>query len=287
MIILQVAFENEVYPALCALDLKSDTVKIIVACCVDRKPQLLTFDSSRGEVQKHEPGTIVQFGSIPDPYKARTSDVLRGINQKSLDGSISLPIILSLTHAYCMHDELMKHCVGGAFYGLQVDREGVRWQGDILYGLYDVYDVKESPIYFVSSVVRDDVLVVRSAITGQCVYFLDELACANVTNWRTHWWDNSHDVVCEGQFDYVVLLNRIKKIVCVVEMRKETAVKHLTLNPSQDAVDGSDWIMMNLETSQALLDVMTNASGGDDYRKKWKVQVLPFEPLDGLDLSDQ
>ena len=78
------------------------------------------------------------------------------------------PLILSLVQAYGIHENVIQHNVGGIIFGASLTSDGVRWQPDTSYLLYDE-DI--SDIQIVTCLARNNALAVYSSINKERYLF--------------------------------------------------------------------------------------------------------------------
>lgn len=211
------------------------TTHLIVAIPQQPNPRLIVCHLD-GDQQIHEipDHHLVHFGSMAPKYAHTAAHLIGHLKSFAHEPDRFLTGALAILQTYGLHDYLMEHGVGGTFCGLHADTSTVCWQKDILYLLYHGRLPRPTPpdepcIRMVMSIVRDDVLIVRSNISQSCRYFghnpvLDD-------DWRAKWWDTGCNFASHGRFDFVIVLNTKDRIASVVEMLKHLSAKHLELAP--------------------------------------------------------
>jgi len=207
------------------------TIQLIVASPSSPKPTLLAFNSDGNQaIQEVQEGCAIHFGSLSPAYKSVTPQFIELLRGFTLKPQQLLVGTLALLQSYGIHEHILEEGVGGAFCGLLVQENSIEWQKDILFCIHRGMDQNFN---MVSSIVRDDVLVVRSTLNNRCSYFGDSLNSGLDEKWRAEWWDPAFEFAKHGKFDFIVLLNTQFRIVTVIEMLKQQTSKHYRIVPAK------------------------------------------------------
>lgn len=209
-------------------------VDLIFASHVQGEPYLSSFNNKRiPQFSDHE--NIVQFGSISQTYKNKSEDFLRMYMKVGVESRLLLVGILGLVQSYGINNYIIKEGVGGTFSSIYIDASGVHWQPDILFALHAPSRSEGRDFKLVSSVIRDDVLVVSSMISGDTRGFTyprqesDEEFKQRVAQAA----EKAFGVLDSGRYDCVVFLNRQYSVGVVVEMQRQLEHKELIINPTK------------------------------------------------------
>lgn len=133
---------------------------------------------------------------------------------------------LAIIQSYGIHDYLLQGGAGGSFVGLRIGPNIIQWQQDLLFILQADLD---PTVDMISSIIRDNVIIVRSNVTNACRYFGDSINNGLSEEWRRRWWDAAFDCTEQGHFDFVILLNITARIVTVVEMQQKNQSEHFRI----------------------------------------------------------
>ena len=127
-------------------------------------PRLIFCDSGECE-EFHEIERIAQIGSIDEEHARLSHDLLNSILSLDYNRNLTLSAVIAFIQSYGIHSYLLERGVGGFFAGVAVGPEGVTWQPDLAYLLYDAeQDDAFSRAEGVISVVRQNALSVRTDV---------------------------------------------------------------------------------------------------------------------------
>ena len=252
-------------------------ISLIVAFPNSPTPTLLSFNHDGNEsLIEHEEGTLVQIGSITPTHKNISGQMIANLNIFKEEPDRFLVCSLALLQSYGIYDYLLERGVGGSFCGLVVRERSIEWARDILYVLHRGLDPE---VDMVSSLVRDQVLVVRSSISNSCRYFADEVSCVSFDDWKARWWDSAFEVTSQGRFEFVVLLNTESRIVSVVEMSRNQSSDYLKLDllPPEGPAEA---FRFDIAFSPLLSSAMTEATADrGDGSIPFKLNWFPFSTM--------
>ncbi len=255
------------------------SIHLVVAFPSSPKPTLLAFnidgDQSIREVQE---GSAVHFGSLKSAFRGVGPQMLHALRIFASEPQRFLVSGLAFLQSYGIHRYLLEEGVGGAFCGLLVRKDSIEWQSDILFCMHKGIDPN---INMVSSIVRDNVLVVRSNLINSCKYFGDSLNKGLNEEWRAKWWDPAFEFTSYGKFDYIVLLNTCFHTLTVIEMLKQQRSAHFRISP--EAGQRSEVAFrLNLAFSPMLTKAMTEPPE-DQHNGTLPVKFnwFPYEVADG------
>lgn len=212
-------------------------VSIVVSYVEDSCSVLLSFNADGADqILNHKDGDLVQLGSIKNWYYEFSAWILEKLCIFKEDPIQYLHAILSCVQSYGIHDNLIDHFVGGMYCGIVVTKDGIEWQKDILYCLYDS-DWNQTDIVF--SLIRENSLIVSSGITGRIGYFLDSITVESPKQWFDTWKLEPDRIRESCEFDYVVLLHTGLRIVTLADMQKNLdsdclRLKRMNVNSSTD-----------------------------------------------------
>jgi hypothetical protein len=114
-------------------------------------------------VHEMENETIARFGSMPSNYRHISAAGITKVAEV-LDAKRQLACILSLLQSFGINRNLMEVGVGGAYSGVYVTGDSINWQGDMR---YVVIQPGNYWAHTVTTAVRDNVLIIRSAISRE------------------------------------------------------------------------------------------------------------------------
>jgi hypothetical protein len=175
--------------------------------------------------------TLVHFGSMPRSSKSLTASLLKQLSLFKAEPDRLLVSALAIIQSHGLHAALLQEGAGGSFVGLWIGPNIIQWQQDLLFILQADLDPTADMI---SSIVRDNVLIVRSNVTNACRYFGDTLNDGLSAEWRRQWWDAGFDFTGQSRFDFIILLNIAARIVTVIEMRKKKQSEHFRIDAGKN-----------------------------------------------------
>ena len=220
---LRDAIGSNVFPA------SNKSVSVLHGYYENGRPFLTSFNKQKnGQFENHD--DIVQIGSISEKYRNLSEGALNALNQefaKKASPKRLMSFVLTLVQSYGIRSYLIEKNVGGIFSGIYADATGVNWHSDTLYVIHDTaFKHKEC----VASIVRDNVLVVRSMFTYEERYFATDLGEGlSLPHWKNKNEKALQEFFNTCRFAYIVFLNNQYPHAVIVEMNHELEHKHFAI----------------------------------------------------------
>ena len=116
---------------------KEWAVSLIIANILGNDVNLVKWDSNNQNVFCGG-NDVFQIGNLQTYHSSLTHSLLSLLVSGKLPIERMLPIVTAIIQSYGVHDNMMSHHIGGMIYGISLSKhDGVRWQEDIKYVLYD------------------------------------------------------------------------------------------------------------------------------------------------------
>lgn len=151
----------------------------------------LLGSASEQPFQEIDPQALVAIGSMTKTHQDVLIDRVGQI--PSMHPSNIIGAALAAATTFGVQEDLIACSVGGAFFGAFVGPEGVVWQDDILYVLFDPdlagpewYGGPEDRLEFVNCRVRDEVLTTYSTLTSEVRATIPDVI-ASSSEWHERW----------------------------------------------------------------------------------------------------
>ena len=259
-----------------------EAVHFLFAFFDDGKPFLLALDTSQSDIA-HEVHGIIHLGSLNSGFHDLTEKFIVPLMRKEIElqnakhSERVLAQALAVVQSYGIHDYLIEKGVGGAFFGLRISLEGVRWQPDILYVLHSSNLKSENPDLS-AVLIRKGVACLVNSIAGRNKFFAYPRQSETVDECTRRVEKASLDAIGSfdrGKFDFITFLNIGKHIVTVVEMRQSLTHRLLCVEP----VAGSDGALGIYWSPELMHKVNTIPHRGDSPPPDMCLRWEPFSPL--------
>lgn len=250
-------------------------------------PRLIFCDSGECE-EFHEIERIEQIGSIDEEHARLSHDLLNSISSLAYNRNLTLSAVIAFIQSYGIHSYLLERGVGGFFAGIAVGPEGVTWQPDLSYMLYNAdHDEAFSRGKSVASVVRQNALSVRTDVadvppaTFTCR--LGNETRESATNRAETAYQACLEAARTCQFYAIAMINRRFPRVTIVEMRHELRHRHLVIDPTNLSMD-EDVGLYEIRISPHLLEILVGGppEGADLSMSDPSLHVCPFQPFEGM-----
>jgi hypothetical protein len=235
---------------------RSRAVELILASSrKDGDSRLVHWDTVHG--LNAEVSDYYQIGSLTSYHAALTPQVLSLLANGKVPSERLLPILTAVVQSYGVHDNLIDMNVGGVVFGLRVHEGRVSWQDDTNFVLYDP---SLTNIAYVSSFVRDDVLVVNSSLTNIVLLLANSVSMPSSQVWRTSWEAYVKSHLRSDQYRYWVFLCTVGKIITV--LRRE-ALDRESRYVRLEAAGGNEFnIGMSAELRSLLTQPLADRGAG-------------------------
>lgn len=156
----------------------------------DGEPRLLG-SASEQPFQEIDTQALVATGSMTKTHQDLLVSRVGQIPPMHPSNIIGAALAAATT--FGVQEDLIACSVGGAFFGAFVGPEGVVWQDDILYMLFDPdlagptwYGGSEDRIEFVNCRIRDEVLTTYSTLTNEVRATIPNVI-ASLSEWHDRW----------------------------------------------------------------------------------------------------
>lgn len=215
---------------------KSKEFQLILGVFEDDEPFLISYNDDGGkEIKEHD--LIVQIGNIYDKRQGlypeiSEATIRRFINGKAPDEHMLISVNSTLQH-YGLHDYLLEVGVGGCFVGCWLNANGVKWQEDTS---YLIYDHKFTNPTLVNSAIRDDVLAISSPYrvskngpSGKSV-FINTVSTKDSEQWKNIWLSKIFKILNACRPFYYVFLSSEERIITIVSSERNEKLKYFQLN---------------------------------------------------------
>ncbi len=154
------------------------------------------------------------IGSLKTHHVQLTQDMLSFLTRRY--SSNHFPLIVSLVQSYGIHENLIQHKVGGIVFGAALTAEGIRWQPDTSYLLYDK-DLTD--ISIVTCLSRDNVLAVYSSITKERYLFHHYMQGFSPQTWITKWESRLFKYFNERKSQFYSFIRKSDRNIVIIRVR--------------------------------------------------------------------
>ena len=205
----------------------------VVAYIDDTGPQLLHTDTDTvGQVESVD---RVQIGSLPSRYLQLTQSLEAEMDSRGLAIHGRLLALLALMHEFACHEDLISFGVAGTFVGVVLNHEGLLWQPDMGYILYDEEggSVRTGEIVWVAC--RDGGVIVKQNWPSRFKILLNSFNTRDPDQWDKKWGARLSGQMPLGIPLRWVFINRMWRKVLLLEKRPDTNNYHLAVS-----LDGQD-----------------------------------------------
>lgn len=167
-----------------------------------------------------------------------------------------------------LHERSIQQGVGGLFLGLQISNEGIQWQKDTSYILYDS---GFRNFTMINMVVRDNVVALSSPYTQDGKrFFTTTTAQVNISKWWSEWSESVNRVLNDSLMDYYVFLSTEYMLIVIVRQIKNMNNELIVINKTA----GRNRISFGLspDVQKAILmkpQVRKETDGGIPLRLQW------------------
>lgn len=199
----------------------------------DKGPQLLFFDSTKGE-EIITDTNLVQLGNPLLFHKKLTEDWIDFISKDNPSNPVRhLVSMLAVFQSYNLFSPQIERGIGGAFSGLYITKTGAQWQPDILYMEYGGKNEN-----LVSTCFRHDFLVINSPVLGQSRAlgtYLPPASQSLLMEQANKAKDKGKMMHSRMEFEYVVILGVEHVTLTVIEMQRNRRHRSLWFEPIKNA----------------------------------------------------
>jgi hypothetical protein len=122
----------------------------------------------------------------------------------------------------------MKMKVGGVFFGISVNADGVSWQKDTSYFLYPP-DLRS--LQHISVVARDSVLAVSSSLSGDKRVFMNTINTINPQKWQAKWIPKLKRNFNSGRSIFYTFLSNKDRLITVIKAPDHLSNKYFKIHP--------------------------------------------------------
>lgn len=134
-----------------------------------------------------------------------------------------------------VREHLLERGIGGAFYGLYADAEGIKWQPDVTFGIHHRMSGPATPVI---TIIRDNVILVRSGVDeASRAMYSSTSSKVTVAEWHARW-GSFDDAVLGSTIRFVVLVDSIDWRVAVFELAQDGSSRYLRFEGPTRRSDG-------------------------------------------------
>lgn len=194
-------------------------VSLIIGTTVDQDLDLVRWESN-------DPSNIIrgndlfQVGSVQSFHGVMTRAILSLLVSGRLPLDRMLPISTAIIQSYGVHDHMMSQHIGGMIYGLSVDKkDGVRWQEDTKYILYDP---AFRDIGVVTCLCRENALAIRSSITNDTRILYHSSNILGPNEWMAKWKPELEKDFKSGCAKYWAFISKRDRNITVVKLPEKS-----------------------------------------------------------------
>jgi hypothetical protein len=187
-------------------------VEILVATAPTNGPVLLArWDTTNGLDSSGR--DFYQIGSLRSYHSALTAELLKCLVASGVSGNRLLAVLTAVVQSFGIHDNLIEQNVGGSIFGLEITAGNVSWQADTNFVLYGP---ECSNIGFVSTLVRDNVLVLSSSLTSSIRILAHSITAPSISEWQRVWETSITNHLASNTCRYWIFISLLGKCITVV-----------------------------------------------------------------------
>jgi hypothetical protein len=155
----------------------------------DSGPRLLIYDSRSLDLTDASHSGPITVGSLRQEFQEGIKAAVRRLPRPGPPREYALAPALAVLHSLAASENLIEDKVGGVFYGLQIDADGLHWQPSLLYAFHDDRpDVGTAPPWnIVNCRILDGVCTVGSSLTRQVRCLVPSGIRADRVSWMSRW----------------------------------------------------------------------------------------------------
>ena len=200
----------------CLFGNRIQNIQLIITTIVNEEPAIFAYNhDNKGKIQLVN--EIVQIGSLSQDtiYSAATSHfVSNALAQKSLPAKKMLSGVSAFIQSYVLHDSLMGfYGVGGVITGAYLSPEGIKWQENTIYILYDNLS---SGISLINIINIHGTILARNA-NGDHYVFINSNNPSEFTILNKSNLDKIKSYLNKDTYKYVSFLNKKHRQIVIVE----------------------------------------------------------------------
>jgi len=173
--------------------------------------QLIHWNSQQG--LNGNQSDYYQIGSLTSYHAALTPKILSILATGQLPLERVLSMLIAVVQSYGIFSNLIDMNVGGMISGLWVDNGSVTWQEDTNFFLYNpTFD----NLNYISTFVRDDVLVVNSSFTNETRLFMHSVLTSSPQTWYKAWHLFVASHINSDKYRYWIFLSTTERNITVL-----------------------------------------------------------------------
>lgn len=208
-------------------------VSFIIASSSDNgNNELIKWNTAEGIDQTN--ADFYHIGRLDSYHANRIYSLFEFLTSKNLAADRVLPAIISVFQSYGVHEDLIQMNVGGLITGLRTTHGNITWLEDTNYVIYG--SNIDSNLSYISAIVRDNAVIVRSSITNDTrVFYHPANAQPNINN--QDWRDRVQDQLNSDRFRHWVFINKDSQnrvITLIIRNDLETESKYIRLSRSSE-----------------------------------------------------
>jgi len=212
-----------------------NNVALIVGYYDKNGPKLISYNHD-GNRNIHDHNQCVQIGSIETKYRTSSEIIINTFLRGNLADEHMLAGVTAVLQSYGIFDHLMRISIGGVFFGISVDANGVSWQRDTSYVLYTP-DLKK--VHFISIYSVDNALAVASSyISPAHKVFMNTINTNDVPKWKDKWMPELIKKLNSGKSIFYTFLSVKDRLITVTKKTYKSADKYFTM--SAEHIDGKE-----------------------------------------------
>ena len=155
----------------------------------DSGPKLLLYESRTLALADVSDNSPVTRGSLRAELQDRIRREIQGTPKLNRAREYALAPALAILQSLAASENLIEDMVGGIFYGLQINADGLHWQPSLLYVFHqDVDDAATAPPWnIVNCRILDGVCTVGSSLARQVRCFVPPGGYTDRSAWMSRW----------------------------------------------------------------------------------------------------
>lgn len=186
---------------------------LILGFIENKEPHLLSYNSDGTHcIQKHE-RWVCQEILRETIYSGITEMFTNLFRRGNLSDENFLIAVNSIIQSYGIHNNLLENGVGGIIVGFQISKDGVKWQKDTS---YIIYNPKFVGTVLINMAIRDGGLAVSSPSLKSKSVFLNTISSPDVKQWTKLWLNVIFDMLSSCKSSYYVFLSSFQMIITIV-----------------------------------------------------------------------
>lgn len=218
-------------------DLDDLSFQFIATMAVRPAPALFSFNmGGERKLLEHSGDGVVQAGSPTEFQTELFRTVLRLLDERLPPRpEVFLVAAVAWLQSIGTREYVLERGIGGAFYGLYSDTQGIKWQSDVVFGIHRRMSSTTLPVI---TMVRDNVVLVHSGVDeASRAMYSSTSSTVTIAEWYARW-GSFDDAALGSAIRFVVLIDCVDWRVAVFELAEDGSSRYLRFEGPTRRSDG-------------------------------------------------